>query len=441
MARFSDSESVKFGPWPFGSNNLAREDSLPPGHLKFAKNADVYPTGKVRERPGFELVDATAAGGDGLWSNPSESLLLYRHGTELRTYSPNAGSTLLFNGLHPFGNMVYCETDQVIYVSDSVNAWRVDPYALTVRPWGVKPPSGQPLCTARTEGGLEAGKVQVAITYSTSDGEESGAKLGAVTPIAANGGVALTQIPQPQSEQTHVAYINVYVTRPNGTQFLFFNRYPVGTTAVDIGNQHLGRALTSQFYTAMPAGHGAAYYNGTLYVLYHNMVIWSPPLWYGQWDTSFNYIEFGAPTDLVIAAGPKAGGGGVYVAEGRRTHFLPGETPKEFKNVDVGYGAMRGSGAHVLGDTFQIQGLPSYEMPVWVDKDGFFVIGMADGNLIRPTATRFSMAVGETASVFVRSLRGVNQYVVTYPGSGAASRAAFSDVAEMEPIRRAAPSC
>lgn len=437
MSRFSDRESIKFGPWPFGSNNLAREDSLPPGHLRFAKNADIYPSGKARERPGYALVDPTAAGGDGFWSNGS--IALYRKGADLYQFSPRVGSTLLFSGLYPFSRMVYEEVDQSIFISDSVETWKLDPYSLEVTPWGVAAPGWQGTATASVDGGLNAGVVQTAITYMTDTGEESGTPLAAATAIGQYGGVQLTNIPQPV--QSNVTTVNIYATPPNGEQLRWHGRVPVGTTSYLVDVRKLGRELKSQFYQRMPAGQAAAYYNGTLFVANRSLVVWSPALWYGQWDTAFNYLDFGADVDLVIAAGPKSGGGGVYVCAGRKTYFLPGASPKDFRQVDVGYGAVAGSGAHVAGDTFKIQGLPSYELPVWIDRDGFFTLGLADGNLIRPTSGRYAMSVGDYASTLIRSLRGVNQYVATMEGPTVASRAAFTDAAEMTLIRRVDSPC
>jgi len=435
MSRFDDRESVSFGPWPFGSNNLAREDSLPRGHLRFAKNTDIYPSGKARERPGFTLRQAVV--GDSLWSDGS--LLVYRADNELRRFDPQTNtSTTLFSGLFPAGgDLVYCETPQGIYISDSRDAWHLDPYALTVRPWGLLPPQGPPMCAASNDGGLFAGTVQVAITYSMASGEESGASPAVSTLIPAFGGVQLSSIPQPM--QAHAASINVYATAPNGTEFEWVSRLPVGTTSYLVGTGPRGRVLQSQFYTSMPAGQCATEYNGVLYVGVGRLLLWSPPLWYGQCDMVDNYIEFGADIDMITPAGPRAGGGGVFVAAGRKTTFHPGAKPKDFKQVDVASGAIRGSCARVPGDMFKIQGLPSYELPLWVDRDGFLTLGLADGTTLRPTSDRYVMERGETAATFVRSLRGVSQYVVTMPGPTAKSAMAFTDAAEMTLIRRADP--
>jgi len=282
---------------------------------------------------------------------------------------------------------------------------------------------------------MDAGRVQVAITYVDARGEESGTLIAGFTDVPANGGVQLDGIPQPS--QPHVTNINIYRTAANGVEFKWVARVPVGVTSLLLGAQQRGRVLQSQFYANMPAGQCAAYYNGTLFVAVGNTLLWSVPNWYGQVDTTDNYITFGAPIDLVIAAGPKAGGGGVFVSAGRKTMFLPGPKPKDFRQVDVAYGAFRGSGAHVSGDMFEIQGLPSHELPVWVDKDGHFTIGLADGTTLRPMRGRYAMEVGEFAQTFVRRLRGVQQYVLAAQSPTVGSAAAFTDTADMVLIRRA----
>lgn len=431
MARPGERDLVNLGPWPSGANNLAREDSVPGGQFRRGINVDVYPSGKVRSRPGYELALA-APGADSLWSDGTAAL--FREGAELRRFLPGTTTQTVVADIDAFADIVYCAVDQYVYVSDQRRAWRVDLYAGTARPWGLAAPAGQPEAVASANGGLHAGAYQVAITYLTADGEESGTTLAVSVDVPQHGGVQLSHIPQPH--EPHVTHINVYATRVGSGTLLWHGRLPVGTTDYLVTTQHLGRELQSQHYTQMPAGHAAAFYNGVFYVAADNLLVWSPPHWYGQWGTDSNYLEFEAPIDLVTAAGPRSGGGGLFVAVGRKTYFLPGNAPKEFRQVDMAYGAVRGSGARVSGDAFEIDGLPGYELPVWVDRDGFFSIGLPDGNVQRPTSARYVMGVGEFASAFVRELRGVQQYVVAMPGPASTSRMAFSDTAEMTPVRR-----
>lgn len=437
MARPDERDLLQLGPWPLGLNNLDREDSLPRGQLRVGTNIDIYSNGKVRSRPGATLRDATAAGGNSLWGN--KLIALYRLDDALYRFVPGqpAGAPLI-TGLNEASDMVFHTVGSLVYVSDGYFAHRIDPYALTAAPWGVASPDWQPTLTANAAGALDAGAYQVAATFMTASGEESGTIIAGVVDLPNGGDIDLTNIPQPY--EPHVTHINFYVTTANGTVLSWHSRVPVGTTSHTIGRQQLGRRLETQFLMSMTAGQCAGFHNGVFYVGDGNMLKWSPPNNYGQWDARTDYLEFEHDIDTISSAGPASGGGGLFVSAGRETYYLPGDQPKDFKQVDAACGAQRGSGEHIPGDSFGMEGMPSYAVPVWVDLDGMFCIGLADGSIIRPTKSRFAMGLGDTAVTFVRSLRGVHQYVIGMPGPAMNSKATFTDSADMVLIRRS-PAC
>src|ERR1044072_1409506 len=218
----TERELATLGPWSRGANNIAEETSVPPKSDRGGVNVDSYPSGKGRRRRGSSLVQAITGGANSGWSDKRTAL--FRAGAALYRFNPGQNPVNLA-ALDAESDLVYASMNQLIYVSDGRRAQLYSPFGDFVRPWGVKAPAGQPTLTATPGGGLHAGTYQVAQTFATADGEESGTPFAGIVDVPEHGGIALSAIKQPS--ESHVASINIYVTRANGTVLLHYARIPV----------------------------------------------------------------------------------------------------------------------------------------------------------------------------------------------------------------------
>lgn len=423
MALPNENNLVKLGPWGRGANNVAREDSVPRTAYREGVNVDTYPGGKVRRRPGFAQVDASAA--YNFWSDGYYAL--QSAGTTLYRFIPGQARQALYAGLRPESTLAYEAVNQFVYVSDGARAMSVNTTNNQVIPWGVQSPSGQPALAASSGGGMDAGSYQVAITYARASGEESGTGVAAVIAVAEGGGIALTGIPQPSDNS--VTKINIYMTSANGAELKYYGSIATGVVTEQMYKQNLGVPLKTQHLIPMPAGHMAAFSGGRLYVAVGNLVVWSEPLMYGLFDPRFNYLQYAADIDLLAPTATDGAMSGCFIAAGDRTYFLAGEDPLKWNNL-VRYGAtaVQGSLQYLPGSRFQAQTIPSELVPVWLASNGYFCLGMPDGSIDALTEGRFAASIGGgRASAFYRDYKGVPHMVVAMQGPGQASQAACDD--------------
>lgn len=430
MPRPTDRDFVALGPWPKGANNLAREDSVPGSSFRSGVNVDVYPGGKIRRRPGRTLVDPTPT--TNLWSDGEFGLCTSIDDGRLFGFVPGAPLTLLYTGLRPEADIAYCAINDVVYVSDGVQALQVRPTDGRVRPWSVPTPAGQPTLAADA-GGLDPGGYQVAVTYATAQGEESGTTQAATIDLPAGGGIRAT-LPA-FAVPAFVAFINVYMTKPGGKELLFYDRYPVGALDVVLGNQALGRPLRTFGLEPLPAGNAAAMVGARLVVATGNMLVASESLNFGLANLATNYIPFAGDVDMLAPTAMGAVAEGAFVGAGSRTYFLAGpDILASVNRLSLAVGAQRGAPEYINGSDFGIDGMPPISMPVWVSKEGFVCVGMSDGTIKQLTNGVFALPLGERVTIAQRFNDGIQQIVTTLR-SPMGTLAATSDSADTVLVR------
>lgn len=409
MAAFSSRDIARLGPWARGANNVAREDSLPPSSARAMTNVDIYPGGKVRRRGGSAPV-ATQPLVENLWSDGHYALCT--SSGSLYRFVPGQPLQLLASGIEIEADVAYCAVNQFIYASDTQRALRVDTTNDSVVPWGVPTPLHNPALTATANGGMAAGAYQVAITYARADGEESGATLSESIDVLAGGGIALSGFPPAPSAD--VTTIVIYRTTANGTEEAYTAAVPSNVVTAQLFDGALGRALTTQLLSPMPAGRAAAFTCGRLFVAVGNAVCWSEPLQYGLTNIETNYAAFSADVAMIVAASPAAQSQGVFVGTGATTYFLRGTDTDEFINT-IAYhaGAVPGSAVLVSGAFFEDDTIPNVPVPVWVATNGAVCAGLPDGSVKPLTEGRFAMSTGDRASSLVREINGIRQMLVT----------------------------
>ena len=432
MAQPTEQDLVQLGPWPRGMNNVAREDSVPRDQLRLAQDVDFYPTGKVRSRPG-RVKKVSLAGASNFWSDGIYALV--QADATLYRYIPDATLLTLYNGFAVDSYNAYCSVNRFIYASDGRKALRIDTFDNSVQPWGIRAPGSPPL-VANGVGGWDAGTYQVTLTYTTAEGEESGAPLASTVTVAEGGGM-LVSLPPPT--ESHVASISIYVSRPGGETLYYYGAVPVGTTQVQLYKQNLGKQLDTFGLVQFPACDFAGLTMGRLFGVPSanpNTVIWSEPGYYGQYQPAKNYVATNYAVDLMAPTSLGAKAEGVFVASGERTYFQGGNQPGDFTNNEVYMaGAVRGSLVYVPGSYIQMQGMPQSPVPIWIATNGTICLGMPSGTVLPLTEGRFAAAVGVRASAVFRELNGVRQTLFTMEPPASEALVAATDSLSVTVVR------
>jgi len=427
VARMADSDLVTLGPWPRGANNYAREDSVPRSSFREGVNVDVYPGGKVRRRPGSTVVDGTPV--RNLWSDGSYALCTSDSGADLLRVRPGQPLQTIYSGLRADSDIAYASVNHLVYVSDGAIALRVGTADDSVRPWGIETPAAQPVLLP-TSGGLDPGAYQVAITFATHDGEESGTGQAATIDLPDGGGIT-AMFPAPPS---YAPNINLYVSRANGGEFRLYGTYPAGETGTVIGKQPLGRPLRTFGLEPMPAGSAAALVGGLFVVASGALLVWSDALNYGLTNPAKNYVPYPGAIDLLAPTALGAQAAGIFVAAGERTYFLANDVANSNQRLAYADGAQRGAPIYINGSDFGIDGFPDVPLPMWVSKRGAPCVGLPDGSVKALTEGRFALPYGDYVSIAQRDLHGVNQIVASLR-SPVASSAACGDSADTVLVR------
>ena len=431
MAIPRDNDLVTLGPWRRGANNIAREDSVPGTSFRRGVNVDVMPDGKVRRRKGMTVIDPTPLGN--LWSDGSYALATSLYGDVLYRVIPGAPLPVLYTGLQPEADVAYCSVNDLVYVTDGVRALRVSTHDDSVRPWSVPTPAGQPVLSV-VAGGLAPGVYQVVQTYTTADGEESGAGLAAYIDLPDGGGIhaSAPAFPVP----AHVHSIELYVTRAGGGEFLHYGRYTVGTLDAVITRQPLGRPLRTAGMQPLAVGRAAGLVGGRLVVVVDNMLVVSEPLRFGLMNFAKNYIPYPAAVDMFAPTALGARADGVFVAAGDKTYFLEGADPlKSGNRLAYASGAGPGTPTYVSGDSLNIEGVPSQPVPIWLAKNGYVVIGLPNGQVRALTDSRYAMDVGTRVVMASRELEGVEQLLIGTRAPTTRSKAVSADSATTTLVR------
>lgn len=319
----------KLGPWLKGMDTLQRAENLPDDTARNIVNFDVDDRGKIRLRKGKTKIYAGSIVKDTFWSN--NDIALFVEDGDLKLLNTDFTATLLRSSVG-YSPMRYVVVNNVVYYSNNVVTGIVRDGSN--EPWGVKPPSQQPTLSAATSSGnLSAGVYQVAVTFISPSGEESGTGKSAQITVEAGGSIHLSAIPQPPAYHM----INVYVSAANGEKLYSLHTLIRGQVDWDIYNvaNQTARILETQFGMEPPAGSNLEYYNGRIYIGSGNVVWVTEPLRYGLVKRATGFYLFGSDVTMI-----KAVQDGVFVAADL-TYFLSGIDTPNLDNLDVlPYGAI-----------------------------------------------------------------------------------------------------
>ena len=191
-----NSKPIELKGWPGGVNNVAAETKLKRTELREAENVDIDKDGTTRRRGGADQVRA-ATRTHSLFCAPGMDFMLGVENGVLKSYDAALMPTTLRSGLNAGLPLSYVVVDENVYYVNEQTTGKVtfDGVHSTL---GVESPSGQPLLAeSTTAGGLHAGTYQVAVTFVTASGEESGSTLASYIDVDTGSGIQLTAVPQP----------------------------------------------------------------------------------------------------------------------------------------------------------------------------------------------------------------------------------------------------
>lgn len=420
---FNYGDTVTFGPFPKGVNNVDRSLSMGADELVDAVNLDISRTGLLTQRSGFALALA-ASGAHSLWERDATTAL-YAAGADLNllTASP-AGvlttSVLRAGELQPGRSISYVLVNGEVYYSNGLVTGKIRADN-TSHPWGVERPARNPVLT-RAAGNLPAGWYMVALQYSDTRGESGGMQKAVAIEVPANSSIVVSGIPAPLSAD--VDTITVYLAEQNGEVLYRYGDYPLGTTTVTVmATATPGASAYGFLCDVPPPADWLEYYNGRIYGAKGSLITYTDALRYGQYNQRSNFIPWHAPVTLL-----KAVDDGLFVGTAVDTYFLRGASPKDFsRTLARPFGANPGT-ALVFPKTEQTPLTVG-----WFSERGF-VKGHTGGATELGEQEKTMLGMFSAGAALYREQNGVRQVLGAMRG-GTRSAMTSTDFAEAE-VRR-----
>lgn len=418
MTTPSDKQLARMSAWPAGIDNRSPEQALTRDDqgraviaLRDAENVDLDRQGKPSRRDGYTRVLAGQRV-HSLWARDPFPFGLFVDGQDLNALREDGTSFLIRSGMGAkpvsydlAAGRVYWSNEQQ---TGSVSA---DGVAL---PWGAPGPNGVPTVQGGGGiGGLSAGTYQIAVTFLTASGEESGASLAATADVPEGGGLTLTGIPQPPDASYR---IRIYRSGANGDALYQAMDIPYGTTTLMLGVGRPGKLLETQFLEPMPPGHIVRAFNGRLYVACGNEVRWSEALRYGLTRLAHNRIGLQTRVSLMEPVGQGDEAGGLFVAAGERTYFWSGADPKVFGNrIAYPHGAVPGTALRVPANVFGIES--TTEVVYWLASNGVGCLGLPGGTVVPLRENQAIAPSADSGASLFRDANGIQQVITTLVGA------------------------
>lgn len=396
-----------------GRNNLDPIERLKPDQLATAVNVDIDADGQVKRREGFSSV-YSGANLHSLWAGGD--YLLCVEGQELKRLTVNADGTLsaatLAGGFMPGRPLAYEMVNGDVYLSNGVITGKVAAGALV--PWGVQTPARQPALAADSVGGLDAGAYQVAVTFVSATGEESGSPAPQTIDIPQGGGILLSLLPAPT--EANVESTRIYVSPPNEDALYLAAEIPAGTPNAYVYKWDTGMPLQTLLLDKMPPSVSITRLGGRLYGAWGNVLYWTEPLRYGLYRPAQNWRPFPGGDLRAIGA---VEGAGLYVV-GDKTWFLSGTDPAAATLTEVlSYGGPRQHMLRVPREAFTGVEITVADVPVWLSERGFHA-GLP-GGVLNLTERKAVVDSYQRIAALYRERNGRRQVIVTGANPGGSS--------------------
>lgn len=418
---FKRGDTVVYGPFPKGMNNIDNALSMKDDELVNAVNLDVNKEGILTRRDGSTVVISAVA--HSLWGR-DQATAFYVKGTDLCMLTESSPGTVVSATLRAGVFQVRRPLSYVLVNGDTyysngliTGMIRADN---SLHPWGVELPSRRPSLT-RAAGNLPSGWYMVALQYVTDRGEVGGMTQAVAINVVADSSIVVSSIPQPVDAD--VEFISIYVSEQNGDVLYHYGDYALGTTSATLtATSTAGDVARNILSDVMPPTDLLEYYNGRIYGATGSLIWYTNPLQYGQCAPRSNFIPMNGTVSII-----KAVSDGVFVGTDSAVIFFKGDGPEEFTLEPVfDYGAIPGSGITIQKDH------PDIVVSFLTERG--FVKGSAGGKVDTGDKERAMVGMFTQGAAFFRELNGVRQVVTTMRGQ-TRNALVSADYAEAE-VRR-----
>ena len=261
----------KVSAWK-GLNNVGEYTRTGIEWLAVADNVDVTDTGRIETREGFTRRIAQPMTG-GFSTRDHQRSYVVSPGwvsrvtpdLQLRQIAPLAGTQ----------RMHWAQVNGDVYFSNGVDYGRIsedDAFS----PWTLGTPG--PVALSAVRGNSTPGTYQVACTYATADGRESGAGPAQTITLTDGQAIAVSGIAQKAG-----ASARVYVTPANSSVFGLAGVTTATTMTVSADPNTLGEALLTQFIGDVPQGCTVlCYFKGSMYASMYMPNLDASAIWYSR---------------------------------------------------------------------------------------------------------------------------------------------------------------
>ncbi len=384
-----------------GLNNTTELERLEVGELEIARNIELDDRGGMRRRTGLRKI------ANGL-THSLYSTGQYMFGVRSQTlsYFTPAGWVAIRN---------LASNEPVSYTTLGARTWfgnGVDQGVLdgaAYRDIGVPVPTAQPVAVAAA-GSLPPGRYQYALTFEV-DGVEGGTIGSGLIDLTTSSGIDFSQI------ATHTGPKHLYVSGPGDDTL-----YRVAELDGAQSTFHLedddwqGRVLRTQFLTPPLPGTIYRVWNGVLYVVIGDAVLYSKPYEFELFDLAHRFLQFDEPVTMFEPMHS-----GVYVGTSDRVYWMAGESPEAFNlNEVTSSGAIRGTAAYVsaadlLKGSDDRHGQNARPALMWRSTFGLFS-GYDGGQVLNLTERSYRINEAIKGAAFVRNESGFSQYLASLQG-------------------------
>lgn len=413
-------KTVELTSWK-GLNNVLAPERTPPDYLKEALNVDIDKTGGIRKRKGYSQV--LSGSFHSLWSEGSDCFTV-KDGNLTRIR--DGYSTVDLGKSVGEAKLSYEKYDGAVYFTSSEGFTGIIE-GDTVVPFGIDAPNPKPHLSVTT-GSLTKGTYQVAITYVTVDGRESGTGLAQIIDVPVNSGISLTNIPS--SVDPRVTQVRIYCSTPNGEILYYVESIPVGTSSWTIADVHGGMTPLKSFNVyAAPKGQIIRQAHGYMYIAQDNILWYSEPFAPEWWKPHSNFMIF---EDRIRAVMPTEGG--MWVAADQ-LYYLTGRTPANMNKKAVEpVKVVEGSDVKIVGAYIFIENTPiGYKWLVSSDK-GIFVC-FNDGIALNMTEKNVAFPEADEGTAMFIQEEGINRYMALLKQKGESNNTAVGDLVTTTIVR------
>lgn len=365
-------QTTQFPLPKYGIDKLSNETSLKKGTWRSAVNVDIDRSGQIGVRQGYAPL---IVGNDfhSVYNAIQRGWLLTGKGTGLHKVDVATATTTLLRNTNSATPLSYTEYNGNLYIVNAAGLLWSRAGDTTVVPCGTASPT-PPIATASTNGGLAAGKYNLAISTIDANGEESAmTKVQLVEVPAPGGGIQLTGLPQVAGGR-----VAIYVTTTNGDVLYLYASPPATFSSHLVSGVPSGFPTDNVLLQPFPGGRFVRWHNGRLYVASGDTLYYSEALHPHLTRLDTNFVRFSGNISFVEATL-----GGLFVGDSRGVWFLDGGDPTKFVQKRVSSCLpVVGSSVMMPSEHFDPKVVQT-DLPVavWLSTSGY-AVGTASGEVI-----------------------------------------------------------